>query len=163
MAKKGKKKRSKRSGRRPKPKPEFRGQVETELVDRLLYRFVALVKHGLELMLRNPSELTRKEFRKNPELVHDGVNPSSVYARQGSPDPDLARREPAMKRPKTTKNAAPDGDLTIPLEQITVWGFLPYPSLSNFMHNFVDLFQGQWVSFRSFGDNISYRRRCNAF
>jgi len=70
MAKKGKKKRSKRSGRWSKPKPKFRGQVEAELVDRLLYRFVALVKHGLELMLRDPSELTRKEFRKNPELVY---------------------------------------------------------------------------------------------
>ncbi len=70
MAKKGKKKRSKRSGQRSKPKPEFRGQVEAELVDQLLYRFVALVKHGLELMLRNPSELARKEFRQNPDLVY---------------------------------------------------------------------------------------------
>ena len=70
MAKKGKKKRSKRSGQRSKPKPEFRGQVETELVDQLLHRFVALVKHGLELMLRDPSELARKEFRQNPDLVY---------------------------------------------------------------------------------------------
>jgi hypothetical protein len=65
-----KKKRSKRSGKRSKPKPEFRSRVETELVDQLLYRFVALVKHGLELMLRDPSELTRKEFRQNPDLAY---------------------------------------------------------------------------------------------
>jgi len=66
-------KRKNRSGgsrRKSKPKPEFRSQVEAELVDRLLYRFVALVKHGLELMLHAPSELTRKEFRKYPELAH---------------------------------------------------------------------------------------------
>jgi len=66
-------KRKKGSGgsrRKAKPKPEFRSKVETELVDRLLYRFVALVKHGLELMLHSPSELARKEFRKNPDLVY---------------------------------------------------------------------------------------------
>ena len=45
--------------------------------------------------------------------MHDGVNPSSVHARQGSLDPSLARREPAMKRPETTRNGAPGGDLTI--------------------------------------------------
>ena len=38
-------------------------------MDRLLYSFVALVKKGLELMLHDPSELTRKEFRKYPKLV----------------------------------------------------------------------------------------------
>ena len=65
-----KKKRSKRSGKRSKPKPEFRSRVEAELVEQLLYRFVALVKHGLELMLRDPSELARKEFRKNPNLIY---------------------------------------------------------------------------------------------
>ena len=70
MAKKGKKKRSKRSGQRSKPKPKSRSKVGTELVDQLLYHFVALVNHGLELMLRDPSELTRKEFRKNPDLVY---------------------------------------------------------------------------------------------
>lgn len=58
------------SGRKSKPKPEFRSQVEDEIVDQLLYRFVALVKKGLELMLDEPSELTRKEFRQNPTLVH---------------------------------------------------------------------------------------------
>jgi len=70
MAKKEKKQRHKRSGQRSKPEPEFRSQVETELVDQLLYRFVALVKQGLELILRDPSELARKEFRKNPALVY---------------------------------------------------------------------------------------------
>jgi hypothetical protein len=58
------------SGRQSKPKPGFRSQVEDEIVDQLLYRFVALVKKGLELMLDNPSELTSKEFRQNPALVH---------------------------------------------------------------------------------------------
>lgn len=53
-----------------KPKPVFRNKVGAELVDELLYRFVALVKHGLELMLRDPSELASKEFRQNPELVY---------------------------------------------------------------------------------------------
>jgi len=58
------------SGRKSKPKPEFRSQVEDEIVDQLLYRFVALVKKGLALMLDNPSELTRTEFRRNPALGH---------------------------------------------------------------------------------------------
>jgi len=58
------------SGRESKPKPEFRSQVEEELVDQLLYRFVALVKKGLELMLADPSELRRTEFRQNPALAH---------------------------------------------------------------------------------------------
>ena len=46
----------KRSGSRrsSKPKPTFRGRVPAEVVDQLLYRFVALVKQGLELMLRDP-------------------------------------------------------------------------------------------------------------
>jgi hypothetical protein len=70
MAKKGKKKRSKRSSQRTKPEPKFRGQVEAELVDQLLHCFVALVKHGLELMLHDPSELARQEFRQNPDLVY---------------------------------------------------------------------------------------------
>ena len=56
-----KKNRRKRSGQRSKPKLEFRSRVETEVVDQLLHRFVALVKHGLELMLRAPSELVHKE------------------------------------------------------------------------------------------------------
>jgi hypothetical protein len=58
------------SGRKSKPKPEFRSQVEDEIVDQLLYRFVALVKKGLELMLDDPSDLTRTEFRQNPALAH---------------------------------------------------------------------------------------------
>jgi len=65
-----KKKQRKRSGQRSKPKSEFRGQVEVEVVDRMLHRFVTLVKHGLELMLRDPSKLARKEFRQNPDLVY---------------------------------------------------------------------------------------------
>ncbi len=65
-----KKNRRKRSERRTKSNPEFRSRVEAEVVDRLLYRFVALVKHGLKLMLRDPSELARKEFRQNPALVY---------------------------------------------------------------------------------------------
>jgi hypothetical protein len=65
-----KKNRRKRSGNRSTPKSGFRSQVEAETVDRLLHRFVALVKHGLELMLRDPSELARKEFRQNPDLVY---------------------------------------------------------------------------------------------
>ena len=58
------------SGRQFQSKPEFRSQVEDEIVDQLLYRFVALVKKGLELMLDDPSELTSKEFRQNPALAH---------------------------------------------------------------------------------------------
>ena len=57
-------------GRKSKPKPEFRSQIEDKIVDQLLYRFVALVKKGLALMLDNPSELTGKEFRQNPTLVY---------------------------------------------------------------------------------------------
>ncbi len=58
------------SGRKFKPKPEFRSQVEDEIVDQLLYRFVALVQKGLELMLDAPSDLTRTEFRQNPALAY---------------------------------------------------------------------------------------------
>ena len=36
----------------------------------MLHRFVALVKHGLELLLCDPSELARKELRQNPALVY---------------------------------------------------------------------------------------------
>jgi hypothetical protein len=53
---------------KPKSKPEFRTRVDPELVDTLLYRFVFLVKQGLELMLTDPSELAREEFDKAPEL-----------------------------------------------------------------------------------------------
>jgi len=60
----------KKHGQRAKSKPAFRGQVTAEVVDRLLYRFVALIKCGLELMLHDPSELTRQEFRRNPDLVY---------------------------------------------------------------------------------------------
>ncbi len=58
------------SSRGSEPKPEFCSQVEDEIVDQLLYRFVTLVKQGLELMLDDPSELTRTEFRQNPALAH---------------------------------------------------------------------------------------------
>ena len=64
------KKRNKRSKRRSKSKPEFRSQVEAEVVDQFLYRCVALVKEGLELMLHDPSDLARKEFRQNPGLTY---------------------------------------------------------------------------------------------
>lgn len=60
--------RKKRQGK--KPKPVFREQVETAMVDQLLCRFVALVRRGLELMLTEPSELVQKEFRQQPELVY---------------------------------------------------------------------------------------------
>ncbi|MBS1253705.1 MAG: hypothetical protein MAG451_02758 [Anaerolineales bacterium] len=36
-------------------------------------------------------------------LVHHGENPSAVYARQGSSDPGLAQRKPAMKRQETAR------------------------------------------------------------
>ncbi len=62
----------KRSGsqRSAKPKPTFRGRVPPEVVDRLLYRFVTLVRQGLELMLRDPSELAHTEFDRHPEWVY---------------------------------------------------------------------------------------------
>ena|GEM_PF-1968200 len=59
-----------RRSRRHKPKPAFRDQVEMEVIDQLLCRFVALVKLGLHLMLTTPSELARDEFRKHPHLVY---------------------------------------------------------------------------------------------
>lgn len=60
--------RKKRRGK--KRKPVFRGQVETKVIDQLLCRFVRLVKHGLELMLTEPSELVQEEFRQAPELAY---------------------------------------------------------------------------------------------
>lgn len=62
--------RSSGSRRSAKPKPVFRSRVEAEVIGELLYRFVALVKHGLELLLKAPSELARKEFRQKPELAY---------------------------------------------------------------------------------------------
>jgi len=47
--------RKKKSRERP-PGPAFCTQVDGEEVERLLCRFVALVKRGLELMLTAPSE-----------------------------------------------------------------------------------------------------------
>jgi len=73
MAKKGEKQRSKPSGPRSTSKATFRGQVPAEVVDQLIHRFVTLVKHGLELMLRDPSELARQEFRQHPDLVYTGA------------------------------------------------------------------------------------------
>jgi hypothetical protein len=51
-------------------KSTFRSKVEVEVIDKLLYRFVSLVKKGLELMLTEPSELATAEFRKHPEDVY---------------------------------------------------------------------------------------------
>jgi len=62
--------RKKRRGQK-KSKPVFRGRVETEVISQLLCRFVALVKRGLELMLSDPSELVRAEFRQEPALVYE--------------------------------------------------------------------------------------------
>ncbi len=70
MAKKGEKKRSKSAGPRSKLKAAFRDQVPAEVIDQLIHRFVTLVKHGLELLLRDPSELARQEFRQHPELIY---------------------------------------------------------------------------------------------
>lgn len=61
---------SSRTRQSSKPKPTFRGRVPLEVVDRLLYRFVVLVKQGLELMLRAPSALARDEFDQHPEWVY---------------------------------------------------------------------------------------------
>lgn len=71
--------RSSGSRRPSKPQPTFRSRVEAEVVDELLRRFVALVKHGLELMLKAPSELARKEFRRRSELAY-GPSDISVLA-----------------------------------------------------------------------------------
>ncbi len=49
---------------------KFRSKIEPEDLDELLYRFVSLVKTGLELMLTEPSELASAEFRKNPEYTY---------------------------------------------------------------------------------------------
>ena len=66
MAKKGAQQRSKSAGPRSKAKTAFRGQVPVEVVAQLIHRFVTLVKHGLALLLRDPSELARQEFRQHP-------------------------------------------------------------------------------------------------
>jgi hypothetical protein len=44
--------------------------VPPEVIDRLLYQFVLLVKQGLELMLREPSDLAHDEFDRHPEWVY---------------------------------------------------------------------------------------------
>lgn len=54
-------------------KPVFRGQVEADVIDLLLRRFAGLVKRGLELMLTEPSELVREEFRQEPELRYQAT------------------------------------------------------------------------------------------
>ena len=62
--------------RRAQSPPVFRSRVEDELVDQLLHQFacpggqsrVQLVKQGLVLLLSEPSELTRKEQRRQPAL-----------------------------------------------------------------------------------------------
>jgi hypothetical protein len=65
---------SKRKGGHNRPKPAFRSQVEADVVDLLLYRFVALIQRGLALMLTNPSALAAREFRKQPELVYTAAD-----------------------------------------------------------------------------------------
>jgi len=64
-----------------KPKPAFRSRVETELVDDLLYRFAALVKHGLKLMLETPSERARRVFRQRPELAYEPADIPALVAK----------------------------------------------------------------------------------
>lgn len=73
-------------------KPEFRKQVDSDLVNLLLYRFVSLVKRGLELMLEAPSELVEEAFRKHPELVYTtGAIPTLVaWVAQGVYELDWA-------------------------------------------------------------------------
>jgi len=51
-------------------KSTFRSKVEAKVIDELLYRFVSLVRRGLELMLTEPSELATTEFRKHPEYSY---------------------------------------------------------------------------------------------
>ena len=76
--------------RASKPKPTFRGQVPADVVDQLLYRFVALVKHGLELMLRAPSGLARDEFDQHPEWVYAPTDIPSLVAWTAQGAYDLA-------------------------------------------------------------------------
>ena len=54
--------------KKPLAKPVFRDQVDRDLVNLLLYRFAALVKQGLTLMLTDPSDLASKALREQPEL-----------------------------------------------------------------------------------------------
>jgi hypothetical protein len=56
-----------------KTQPAFRNQVGAELVDQLLYRFVALVKLGLHLVLTDPSELAKDEWRQHLHLHYTEV------------------------------------------------------------------------------------------
>jgi len=65
---------SSRTRRSPKPKPTFRSRVPAELVDQLLYHFVALVKQGLELMLQTPSVLARDEFDQHPDWAYGSAD-----------------------------------------------------------------------------------------
>ncbi|HET92382.1 MAG TPA: hypothetical protein ENN99_16830 [Chloroflexi bacterium] len=51
-------------------KSTFRSKIEAKVIDELLYRFVSLVKKGLELMLTEPSKLAAAEFRKHPEYSY---------------------------------------------------------------------------------------------
>ena len=56
--------------RRAKPKRVFRQQVDAQVVDNLLRRFVELVKQGLELMLTQPTKWAEKVLRQHPELAY---------------------------------------------------------------------------------------------
>ncbi len=69
----------KRSSRR-QTKPVFRSGVEAELVDDLLYRFAALVKRGLELILQAPSPLARKELARKPALTYGPADIPALVA-----------------------------------------------------------------------------------
>jgi hypothetical protein len=60
--------------RRTQPKRVFRQQVDAEVVDTLLRRFVELVKQGLELMLTQPTEWAAKVLRQHPEWVYTAAD-----------------------------------------------------------------------------------------
>ena len=72
MARSHKKARSKL--RRAQPKRAFRQQVDAEVVDTLLRRFVELVKQGLTLMLTQPTEWAAKVLRQHPELLYTAAD-----------------------------------------------------------------------------------------
>lgn len=60
--------------RRAQPKRVFRQQVDAEVVDTLLRRFVELVKQGLTLMLTQPTAWTAKVLRQHPEWAYTAAD-----------------------------------------------------------------------------------------
>ncbi len=105
----------KRSSRR-QTKPVFRSGVEAELVDDLLYRFAALVKRGLELILQAPSPLARKELARKPALTYGPADiPALVaWAAHGAYDmswPDFCRHVLAHPRWQNLLEAHTQADL----------------------------------------------------